>query len=919
MAEPREQDDADWKARLAELRDMLPTSARDDAKAPPYHHADTVELPMLEETDQRPTGDGNDISAGLHRRSGQAQQPTVGMPPASASARFFQRIDKSDEDLATEEGRLEELHAYHRAHYSWRIYRTLCQFRFGYFAFLVLMVIIMFSFTLLMEFFFAIFLPSAKYDEYYIPRSIVLLVTLPIALFFLSYFFEEASRLFFDAIDKTDGSLPNFRLALAVVIHYLRHRKEMQDAPEVAPHGGDSGENGGRRPTLLLTAKDDPFEDVGKHEEDIAWERREEMEEHAEAEAATAPLTAPHPSANTVNRWKRVKAAVTATLLIRKVEYNGPAIDVSTFVFVDLFCPVLFEVVTAVALVTEFIVSWSPSKAFLAYVQMGFWSLSVYLCVWIVTHFWSSRNRKMRMLVSNYRRRRRTLRRAVNELERHKRAEHLWLLDVGFRFHYHIGQKVNPATWWKARTSRKKPAKSLERSMQTDGTVQTDDVSISVRESDYNQQQQQQSGGIAGAVNKLQPLIDARARLHSRNPWHKLSLNMKAIILLVLVIGSALISLYSFMVGWPIMGIFLIALGTVIQKRFPQIFGRAFRHFITAFVLLSFIFFSSTIIIGTFASGGNFKLGPFMNGTETAVSTLTTSASVKTGGLTYGFQKTAEYPACTIDYDGLTVLDFALIADAAYGESTAVQTTNLENRLNGTELDKWTYVARNNESSDHQVWMELYFEDINMTVISVRGTASAADALEDLHFWFGILLMQAVDIFVPFLKQLPKAFVVKLLSMDLITSVMPSPVYAPLLKHVAEVRERVGDNLVITGHSLGGAMAAMVGAKTHTRAVSFSGPGLLYSRGRFDVTASDIRDNVLTFKPQKDIVPRVDELGGMVQELRCKRTNPMGCHSSLTHICELYLSCGDTRRRNWASNTQCLEYQALPETDDDDS
>lgn len=921
MAELREQDDTAWKAQLAKLRDMLPTTttnARDDAKAPQtsYHHVDTVELPMLEEADplgQRPTG-GDESGAGLHRRG----QPAVGLPPATASARLFQRMGKSDEDMSTEEGRLDELQAYHRAHYSWRFYRTLCQFRFGYFAFLVLMVIVMFSFTMLMEFFFAIFLPSAKYDEYYIPRAIVLLVTLPVALFFLSYFFEEASRLFLDAIDKTDGSLPNFRLALAVVIHYLRHRKEMQD-PKVMAHSEEEGVRGtqSRRPTLLLTAKDDPFEDVGKDEEDLAWESREEMEDHAEAEAATAPLTAPHPSATTVNRWKRVKAAVTATLLIRKVAYDGPAIDVSTFVIVDVFCPVLFEVVTAVALVTEFLVSWSPSKAFLAYVQMGFWSLSVYLVVWIVTHFWSSRNRKMRMLVSNYRRRRRTLRRAVNELERHKRAEHLWLLDVGFRFYYHIGQKVNPATWWEDRKGRKTPAKSLEHNVQTDGTVQTDNVSISVRGSDNDQQNQ--PGGIAGVVSStLQPMIDAHARMRSRNPWHKLSLNIKAIILLVLVIGSALISLYSFMIGWPIMGIFLIALGTVIQRRFPQIFGRAFRHFITAFVLLSLIFFSSTIVIGSFASSGSFKLGPFMNGTEAGVSTLTASTSLKPSGLTYGFQQTAEYPACTIDYDGLTVLDFALIADAAYGNSTEMHKDKLENRFNGTQLDRWSYVTRNNESTDHQVWMELYFAEINMTVIAVRGTASAADALEDLHFWFGILLMQAVDIFVPFLKQLPKAFVVRLLSMSLITSVMPAPVYAPLLKHVTEVRERVGDNLVLTGHSLGGAMAAMVGAKTQTRAVSFSGPGLLYSRGRFDVDASDIRDNVLTFKPQKDIVPRVDELGGMVQELRCKQTNPLGCHSSFTHICELYLSCGDSRRRNWAANTPCLEYQALPESDEDD-
>jgi hypothetical protein len=133
-----------------------------------------------------------------------------------------------------------------------------------------------------------------------------------------------------------------------------------------------------------------------------------------------------------------------------------------------------------------------------------------------------------------------------------------------------------------------------------------------------------------------------------------------------------------------------------------------------------------------------------------------------------------------------------------------------------------------------------------------------------------------------------------------------------------DTRARVGNNLVITGHSLGGAIAAMIGAKTKTSAVSFSGPGLLYSLGRFDITSQDVRDYVLTMKPRKDIVPQVDELGGLVQEIRCKKSSPMGCHSTSTHLCELYFSCGDPRQRNWSTNEQCIAYDALASDDDDD-
>ncbi|OWZ24774.1 hypothetical protein PHMEG_000131 [Phytophthora megakarya] len=810
------------------------------------------------------------------------------------SDRLLHAYKQKDRVLATAEGREEELQVYSQASGQWRFYRTLCQVRFGYLSFLVVMMVLMFSFTLLMEIFFAIFLPSAKYDEYYTVRAVISLVLLPLVLFFLSYIFEEASRLFLDALNKSDGSLPNFRLALAVVIHYLRHRTELVE-PEEPQQAAEETEGdqlrrsrtsafpGGKlqpRGSLLLTAKNDPFLDDDKEEEDEAWERKAAAAEKQKAaqeatEARAAQLSAVGegpPKKTAMNRWKRVQAAVKTTLLIKKVQDEGPAIDLSTFLVVDFVCPILFEVVTAASMVIKFVATWSMSDAFLAYVQMGFWCVGVYLLLWMIAHFWSSRNGKMRVIKDNKKR-------------------------------------------------SKAPADEVTIPIATAGGP---DQSSSTAAS---------TGVATGAdtgrshatsvyVSRLQRMREFRALMHSRNPWYHLSLNVRGVILLVLVIGSGLLSLKSFFIGWPVMGVCLIALSSVVQMRFPQVFGRAFRKFISAFVVVSLIFFSSSFIIGTFVSGGAFKLGPFDNSTALVSSELITthgvSASVTINGKVINFDDTSEYAACSISYEGLSVLDLALMADAAYGTTTDIQQYALENRFNGTELQDWEYVARNNESTDGQTWMEIYFPSVNMTVISVRGTASATDALEDMHFWFGICIMQAANVFVPFLKQLPRAFVVRMLSMRLISSVMPSPVYIDLLNHAVDTRARVGENLVITGHSLGGAIAAMVGAKTKTSAVSFSGPGLLYSLGRFDITSQDVRDYVLTMKPRKDIVPQVDELGGLVQEIRCKKKSPMGCHSTSTHLCELYFSCGDPRQRNWSTNQQCIAYDALAADNDDD-
>ena len=82
----------------------------------------------------------------------------------------------------------------------------------------------------------------------------------------------------------------------------------------------------------------------------------------------------------------------------------------------------------------------------------------------------------------------------------------------------------------------------------------------------------------------------------------------------------------------------------------------------------------------------------------------------------------------------------------------------------------------------------------------------------------------------------------------------------------------------------------------------------MYSRGRFNLDEQSVRDYVVTIKPNTDIVPRVDVLLGLVQEIECRKSNPLACHGSGTHACELYMTCGDARNRDWSSATQCADY-----------
>lgn len=106
---------------------------------------------------------------------------------------------------------------------------------------------------------------------------------------------------------------------------------------------------------------------------------------------------------------------------------------------------------------------------------------------------------------------------------------------------------------------------------------------------------------------------------------------------------------------------------------------------------------------------------------------------------------------------------------------------------------------------------------------------------------------------------------------------------------------------LLTGHSLGGGVASIVGARLQALAVVFSSPGVALSRRKFGLSLKSVSQYVVNIVPQGDLVPLIDIQGVKAQSIVCSANRlKYACHSILTTIGEIEQSCQQGRAwRDW--------------------
>jgi len=348
----------------------------------------------------------------------------------------------------------------------------------------------------------------------------------------------------------------------------------------------------------------------------------------------------------------------------------------------------------------------------------------------------------------------------------------------------------------------------------------------------------------------------------------------------------------------------LLILAYSLQRVAPFLIGRA------AFIMLGMI-----LVFGFILNGVATFLKDHNDRDTTGVKAIVVPPL---NGKTYNksqtnFQRRMGYPLCAHRFGNLemgerkqlTALDISIFAYAVYYNQKSNVMQIVESGTNGTDLEgvQLEYLE---DTKTVGRWGVFAVPAAKTRIVAIRGTYTFDDAMADAHLWAAIKVMQDLDYVAPVMHFLPPR-VIQEMNADLsLRKILGEPqIWARLDEAVKDARRTSsaqGWSTIVTGHSLGGGLAQIVGSRGMVQTLTWSPVGVLYSLKRFKMLKSMVYASVVNVEPDKDIVPRIDEQIGVTQRISCKASF-IECHKLARSICEVYRSCGDPRMRSFAE--QC--------------
>ena len=270
------------------------------------------------------------------------------------------------------------------------------------------------------------------------------------------------------------------------------------------------------------------------------------------------------------------------------------------------------------------------------------------------------------------------------------------------------------------------------------------------------------------------------------------------------------------------------------------------------------------------------------------------------------------YAICGKRFWGLNVIDYGLFSMISYvGDSALTQKATRDifpADWNVTVFDDEKYQAKD------KFWTEFHVNNSSTIVIAVRGSEfwRVSDYLEDLRMWTEPVAKSLLTLVFPTVRAWsPKttAMIFDAFQEFLTFIGIPDDAqykYQEVMEYLAHRNLTHADNVVLTGHSLGGGIASIAGAIAKFPTVTFLSPGMYQTASKFFYhSLKDSRQIVETVHNQSvaiqvenDFVGKyLDSHAGLVQTITCSVDHlaPLTCHLVDNSICNLVRHCRDPR------------------------
>eukprot|EP01084_Bolivina_argentea_P302157 521501_1 len=313
--------------------------------------------------------------------------------------------------------------------------------------------------------------------------------------------------------------------------------------------------------------------------------------------------------------------------------------------------------------------------------------------------------------------------------------------------------------------------------------------------------------------------------------------------------------------------------------------------------------------------------------------TFITSSSKSIHNLSNIKEHSHLYPICSSDWGTLTVADLSYLSALSYhGNSKQTIIAGLD-----IYFEKETVILQDDGSIHNEDETNLVFisaqldkepifyhvKDISTDshYIVIRGSHTMKDFIQDMQLYSEIGVIQLVSHIFPLLYIWPTKMIVDLISFcSIIENYWLSPghdnhYFKDVEIYIDKIMSDgmiVDNNVYIIGHSLGGGVAQIVGARYYenhncdkhninvdenslepfeVHSIGFNSPGTFYSSKKFGFKPESLDYTSTSILADRDMVGAIDNHGGVIQTIDCKEKTWLRCHSALHTFCKLYYGC----------------------------